>query len=74
MRDIRLRPYESFAEEAEGDAEFWLQMTPEERVELVEVMRREWQERNGQPDERLRRTYIGLDALLKNKTCGSAAA
>jgi hypothetical protein len=56
MAEIWLRRCESFHAEAEADAEFWLQMTPAERVALVEQMRREWRERNGGSDEGLRRT------------------
>lgn len=56
MTQIWVRRYDSFEAEAEGDAQFWLQMTPDARVALVDQIRREWQELNGQPDERLRRT------------------
>ena len=55
MPDIWLRRCDSFEEETQADAEFWARMTPAERVALVEEMRREWRERNGQPDEGLRR-------------------
>lgn len=50
------RRFDSFAAEAESDAEFWLEMTPEQRVALVDQMRREWQELHGGGEERLRRT------------------
>ena len=56
MSGVWFRRFESFEAEAEGDAEFWLRMTPEDRVALVERIRREWQELNGHIDERLRRT------------------
>ena len=53
---VWLRRCRSFAEEAEADREFWTRFSPDERVAMVEQMRREWMEKNGQRDEGLRRT------------------
>lgn len=58
---VWLRRCRSFAEEAEADREFWAQFSPDERVAMVEQMRREWMEKNGQHDEGLRRTARLLD-------------
>lgn len=57
-----LRRYDNFKDEADGDAEFWQRMTPDERVDVVEQLRREWLERNGRVDEGLRRTARALRA------------
>lgn len=40
--NVWFRRCTSFEEEAEADREFWLQYTPEERVALVEEIRKEW--------------------------------
>jgi hypothetical protein len=42
-------------EAAAADREFWLRMSPEERVALVEQMREEWLKVTGEKDEGLRR-------------------
>ena len=60
--EIWLRRCASFDEEREADAEFWSRFTPDERVSVLEEMRREWLERNGRVDEGLRRTVRKLDA------------
>jgi len=52
---IWIRKCASFAEEEEADREFWQEMTGEERVAVLEDMRREFGRANGEPDERLRR-------------------
>jgi hypothetical protein len=53
--DTWLRRCASFEEESEADVEFWRRYSPSERVAILEEMRREWLEQNGQPDEGLRR-------------------
>jgi hypothetical protein len=50
-----VRTFSSFAREGEADAEFWESMSGDERVEVVNQMRREAAARDGKPDERLRR-------------------
>lgn len=40
--NVWFRRCTSFEEEAEADREFWLQYSPEERVALVEEIRKEW--------------------------------
>jgi hypothetical protein len=59
---VWLRRCTSFAEEAEADREFWARFSPDERVAIVEQMRREWMEKNGRLDEGLRRTARLLEA------------
>ncbi|HBL27830.1 MAG TPA: hypothetical protein DD490_13410 [Acidobacteria bacterium] len=41
MQDIWLRKCSSFEEEEEADREFWAQMTGNERVQVLEQMRRD---------------------------------
>ena len=62
MNKVWLRRCQSFAEEANADREYWAQFTPDERVGIVEQMRREWMELNGRDDEGLRRTARLLEA------------
>jgi hypothetical protein len=50
----------SFEEEAEADVRFWKQMTPDERVAVLEQMRQEWLEQHGRADEGLRRIVTRL--------------
>lgn len=50
-----VRKLTSFEEERRADAEFWRQMTPNERVEIVEQLRQEWWEQHGNGEPRLRR-------------------
>lgn len=57
--DLWLRRATSFDEESEADSEFWLTMTPDERVAVLEQMRQEWIEEHG-GDEGLRRTVRRL--------------
>ena len=53
--DVWFRRCNSFAEEEIADLEFWTQFTPDDRVRILEDMRREWLEANGRHDEGLRR-------------------
>jgi hypothetical protein len=53
--DIWLRRCSSFEEEADADIDFWSRFSPDERVGVLEQMRREWLESNGRVDEGLRR-------------------
>jgi hypothetical protein len=57
-----LRRCGSFAEEADADAEFWRRFAPDQRVSILEQMRREWLENDGRVDEGLRRTARVLEA------------
>jgi hypothetical protein len=54
------RRLRSFEEEANADAEFWAQMTPDERVAIVEQLRAEWLKEHGRSGEELRRTLAIL--------------
>jgi hypothetical protein len=63
--EIWLRRCESFEEEQEADAEFWSRFTPDERVSILEQMRREWLEKHGRVDEGLRRTVRKLDTTRR---------
>ena len=63
--EIWLRRCASFDEEQEADAEFWSRFTPDERVSILEQMRREWLEKHGRVDEGLRRTVRKLDATRR---------
>lgn len=42
MTNVWFRRCASFEEEAEADRDFWLQYSPDERVALVEEIRKEW--------------------------------
>jgi len=53
--DIWLRRSSSFQDESDADAEFWQRMTPDERVAVLEQMRREWLEEHDRGDQGLRR-------------------
>ncbi len=55
MAEPWFRKLDSFADEAEADREFWAQMTPNERVAVIDDLRRTWLKMKGLPDERLRR-------------------
>jgi hypothetical protein len=59
-RPIWLRRCNSFAEEAEADAEFWRSLGPNGRVAVVEQMRGEWDESDEQDQPRLRRVVTRL--------------
>jgi hypothetical protein len=60
--DIWLRRCSSFEEEVEADRDFWACFSPDERVGVLEQMRREWLEKNGRVDEGLRRVARVLQA------------
>jgi hypothetical protein len=62
MNKIWLRRCYSFADEAKADRDFWAQFTADERVGILEQIRREWMELNGRGDEGLRRTAQLLEA------------
>ena len=51
-----VRKFSSFEEENRADLEHWQSMGPNQRVDLVEQMRREWWERNGDGQQGLRGT------------------
>src|SRR5688572_11417420 len=53
MNNVWLRRCDSFAEEAKADRDFWAHFTADERVGIVEQIRREWMELNGRHDEGL---------------------
>ena len=55
-RDIRVRKFNSFAEADEADRESYRQMTPDERVALVDALRHQWEKVNGERHQGLRRT------------------
>ena len=58
--NLWFRSLASFEDEAAADAEFWLRMTPDERVAVVEQLRADWWIQHGQADEGLRRTVAIL--------------
>jgi hypothetical protein len=58
---VWLRKCSSFEEENQADLEFWQRMTPNERVALVEQIRAEWWERNGDGEQGLRRAVRVLE-------------
>jgi hypothetical protein len=62
MREIWFRRCATFEEEAAADAEFWAEMTPDERVALVDQMRREGILADGGGDEGLRRVVRVIKA------------
>jgi hypothetical protein len=53
---IWVRKLKSFEDERAADREFWLTLSPDERVALVERIRQDWARTLGHPIERLRRT------------------
>ena len=53
--EIWLRRCSSFQEESDSDADLWMQMSPDERVAVLEQMRQEWLEEHGEHDQGLRR-------------------
>ncbi len=59
--DIWVRKCSGFEDERRADREFWARMSPDERVAVVEQLRREYLELRGQPDEGLRRTVRVFD-------------
>ena len=60
--DIWLRRCSSFEEEADADRDFWARFSPDDRVGVLEQMRREWLERHGRVDEGRRRVARVLQA------------
>jgi hypothetical protein len=57
MDRLRVRKFSSFAEEAVADRESYRQMTADERVAIVDELRRQWADRfEGERHEGLRRT------------------
>jgi hypothetical protein len=61
MRNIVVRRFASFEEEQKADREYWATVPPDDRVAMVEQLRRDWAVFSGQPEERLRRTVRVLD-------------
>ncbi len=55
LMTIWIRRCEGFEEEAAADRDFWAALAPDDRVAVVEQMRREWWISNGRRDEGLRR-------------------
>ena len=53
-----VRKFNSFAEADEADREQYRQMTPDERVALVDELRHQWEKMYGEPHEGLRRTVL----------------
>jgi hypothetical protein len=56
MQQIWFRRCSSFEEEEEADREFWAQMTGDERIEVLEQMRREAFGITGERSEEFRRS------------------
>jgi hypothetical protein len=56
-----VRKLSSFDEEADADAEFWAAMTPDERVEALEALRRDAWKVTGERIEGLRRVVRVVD-------------
>ena len=61
MRNIVVRRFSSFEEEQKADREYWAAIPPDDRVAMVEQLRRDWAAFSGQPEERLRRTVRVFD-------------
>jgi hypothetical protein len=53
---VWVRKCASFEEDRQADREFWSALAPDDRVALVEQIRRDWTKISGHPFERLRRT------------------
>lgn len=60
-KKIWLRKFSSFDDENRADREFWQQMTPDERVGIVEQLREEWWKHHGNGEQGLRRTVRVLE-------------
>lgn len=58
--DVWVRKVTSFDEERKADREFWVSLSPDARVALVEEIRQDWARISGRPIERLRRTVRRL--------------
>lgn len=61
MRNIVVRRFASFEEEQKADREYWATVPPDDRVAMVEQLRRDWATFSGQTEERLRRVLRVLD-------------
>jgi hypothetical protein len=61
MRNIQVRRFSSFEEEQKADTEYWAAIPPDDRVAMVEQLRRDWAIFSGQTEERLRRVVRVLD-------------
>jgi len=61
MRNIVVRRFASFEEEQNADREYWATVPPDDRVAMVEQLRRDWATISGQTEERLRRVLRVLD-------------
>lgn len=61
MKNLWVRRLASFEEEAAADAEFWARMTGDERVAVVNQMRREAAMRQGLEHDGLRRVVRVTD-------------
>jgi hypothetical protein len=58
---VWLRRCGDFAEEADADRAFWASLTPQQRVDAVEDLRRQWLKMQGARDEGLRRVVRVLE-------------
>jgi hypothetical protein len=61
MRNLVVRRFSSFEEEQKADREYWAAIPPDDRVAMVEQLRRDWATFSGQTEERLRRVLRVLD-------------
>ena len=61
MRNIVVRRFSSFEEEQTADREYWAAIPPDDRVAMVEQLRRDWATFSGHTEERLRRVVRVLD-------------
>lgn len=61
MKELWVRKCASFEEAEEADREFWAQMTGDERVEALEMLRAEAWKVTGERIEGLRRVVRVLD-------------
>jgi len=61
MRSIQVRRFSSFEEERKADKEYWAAIPPDDRVAMVEQLRRDWATFSGQAEERLRRVVRVFD-------------
>jgi hypothetical protein len=61
MRNMAVRRFDSFKEEQKANREYLAAVTPDDRVAMVEQLRRDWATISGQIEERLRRVVRVLD-------------
>jgi hypothetical protein len=61
MRHIVVRCFDSFKEEQKANREYLAAVTPDDRVAMVEQLRRDWATISGQIEDRLRRVVRVLD-------------